>query len=193
MTDTNSPAQKRQQKERALFAYLVAAMRTGDRRAATQLYRLATPRLLAHANRLLRDGDAARDVAQEAWLAILRGLPNLRDAAAFMPWALQIVSRLVARLIKTRQRDRAGMQSWANEVEDTAPASADNLGEDALVRAAITTLSPAHRATVALFYLEELSVAEVAIAMDGPVGTVKTRLMHARARLRAKLERKSDG
>jgi len=44
------------------------------------------------------------------------------------------------------------------------------------------------RAAVALFHFEEMSVAEVAVALDVPVGTVKTRLMHARRKLRAVLE-----
>jgi RNA polymerase sigma-70 factor (ECF subfamily) len=43
------------------------------------------------------------------------------------------------------------------------------------------------QAAVALFYLEEMSVAEVAVALDVPAGTVKTRLMHARRKLRAAL------
>ena len=44
------------------------------------------------------------------------------------------------------------------------------------------------RAAIALFYLEDMSVAEMAVALDVPAGTVKTRLMHARRKLRAALE-----
>jgi RNA polymerase sigma-70 factor (ECF subfamily) len=44
------------------------------------------------------------------------------------------------------------------------------------------------RVALALFYIEELSVAEIAIATDVPPGTVKTRLMHARRKIRAILE-----
>ena len=55
------------------------------------------------------------------------------------------------------------------------------------MRAAIAACRPRRRATVALFYLEDLGVAEVATALDVPVGTVKTRLMHARTKLRALL------
>jgi RNA polymerase sigma-70 factor (ECF subfamily) len=46
------------------------------------------------------------------------------------------------------------------------------------------TLPPEHQAAIALFYLEDMSVAEVAVALDVPAGTVKTRLMHARRKLR---------
>ena len=54
--------------------------------------------------------------------------------------------------------------------------------------AAIAALPPDHGSAVALFYLEEMSVAEVAVALNVPAGTVKTRLMHARRKLRAALE-----
>jgi RNA polymerase sigma-70 factor (ECF subfamily) len=57
---------------------------------------------------------------------------------------------------------------------------------------AIASLPPDQRAAIALFYLEDLSVAEIAAAMDVPAGTVKTRLMHARARLRAALTGEND-
>ncbi len=56
----------------------------------------------------------------------------------------------------------------------------------------MTALSPAHRAAIGLFYLEGLRVAEIAVALDVPPGTVKTRLMHARRQLRAQLGIQGD-
>lgn len=49
-------------------------------------------------------------------------------------------------------------------------------------------LFDAYLAALGLFYLEEMSVAEVAVVLEVPVGTVKTRLMHARRKLREQLE-----
>jgi RNA polymerase sigma-70 factor (ECF subfamily) len=56
------------------------------------------------------------------------------------------------------------------------------------VRRAIRTLPAEQQAAIALFYLEDMSIAEVAVALDVPAGTVKTRLMHARRKLRDALE-----
>ncbi len=174
--------------DKALDAYLVAAIRTGDARAAGMLVRHRSPRLIAHARRLLGDADAAQDMVQEAWLEILRGLGGLRDGAAFLPWALRIVSRRVVREIARRQKHRRIADELAalpdEPIGDEAALSLD-AGK---VVEALKRLSPEQSATVALFYLDELSVAEVAEALDVPVGTVKTRLMHARAKLRAHLE-----
>jgi len=180
-------------REKALEGYLVAAARAGDRRAWGQLVALRGPRLMAHAVRLLGEAEGARDCVQDAWLEIMRGLGGLREDGAFLPWALRIVSRRVARVIRGRQRDRRLAGDYAAEVESSAPEVGPRAVDGARVRAAVAGLSGDQAATVALFYLEDFSVAEVAVALDVPTGTVKTRLMHARARLRVELERKSDG
>lgn len=177
---------------RALDAYLVATARAGDRRAMERLVLHRGDRLMAHAVRLLGDREVARDMVQEAWVEIIRALPRLKDDGAFLPFALRIVSRRVAREIGRRQKGRrleaAVAVEVAAEVGEAGPAASDA----AKVRAAIRALPPDQAATVALFYLEDMSVAEVATATDVPVGTVKTRLMHARRKLRDVLEGDTD-
>jgi RNA polymerase sigma factor (sigma-70 family) len=180
-------------KEKALEAYLVAAARTGDKRALARLVQLRSPRLMAHAVRMLGEREGARDVVQDAWVEIMRGLGGLRDVGAFLPWALRIVSRRVARVIAHRQRDRRLAGEYAAESAADVPEAGPGAVDAARVRAAISRLPPEQGATIALFYLEDMSVAEVAMATDVAVGTVKTRLMHARAKLRRYLEGESDG
>ena len=180
-------------KKQALSAYLVISARAGDRQAVDGLVRLHGPRIQAHATRLLSEADGARDCVQEAWIEIMHGLHGLRDENAFLPWALRIVTRRVAREISKRQRSRSLRDELTVEIATTCP----DKGLDFLaandVRRAIRALSPEQQACVALFYREDLRVAEVAVALDVPVGTVKTRLMHARQKLRAILEGESDG
>ncbi|WP_288924712.1 RNA polymerase sigma factor [uncultured Maritimibacter sp.] len=173
---------------RALEAYLVASARAGDTRALSRLVELRGGRLMAHAVRLLGDREVARDVVQEAWVEILRGLRSLRDDHAFLPWALRIVTRRVAREIRRRQRGRALEAAVASETDLSVDEAGPVASDAAKVRAAIAALPRDQAATVALFYLEDLSVGEVATALDVPVGTVKTRLMHARRKLRDLLE-----
>lgn len=180
------------EKSRALEAYLVASARAGDADAMDRLVRLVHPRLLGHAYRLLGDAERARDVVQVAWLDIIRALPRLREVSAFRAFAMQIVARRVAGVIRTNQRDRKLAADWTLEAETTT----DPLGEIAVdaqrVRNAIAQLPPQHQAAMALFYLDEMSVAEVATALDVPIGTVKTRLMHARDKLRVLLKGEKD-
>ncbi len=175
--------------ERVLDEYLVVAVQAGDRGAFNQLARRWQRRLIAHAWRLTGDGEAARDAVQAAWLEIARGLGRLRDERAFPAWAYRIVSRRCARYVSGRQADRAMAAEIALQPEPPDPAP-DIVAMDEAVRlhVAIRALPPAQRAAVALFHFEEMTVAEVAVALDTPAGTIKTRLMHARRTLRAVLE-----
>ncbi|WP_420860009.1 RNA polymerase sigma factor [Marivivens marinus] len=172
------------QKERALLAYLAAGARIGDRSALDRLCRLLHPVMLAHATRLLQDREGARDAAQSALADVIRALPSLRDPGAVLPFALRITARRVARVIGHRQRDRRLSRDWANEADTDMPPTGPDAADARAVRAALGHLSPDHRATIALFYLHDMTVAEAAAALDVPPGTVKTRLMHARAKLR---------
>jgi len=176
-------------REQLLDEYLVASARVGDRKAFDLLARRWGKKLLAHAWRLTGDVDQAREAAQDGWIEIVRGLDRLRDERAFPAWAYQIVTRRCARQIGRVRRDRTLAAAVAVEpvAGAEAPETADP-GVSARLQAALAALPQGQRAAVGLFYLEELSVAETAVALNVPAGTVKTRLMHARRTLRAVLE-----
>ncbi len=174
----------RAEKLRALMALHVAGARLGRARDLKALIELAGPRLMAHARRLTDDAETARDVVQASWGAIARGLSGLRDDRAFLPWALAIVGRQAARDLKGRLRERAALAELAAAPPEAEP---PDLG------AAIATLPEGQRAVLALVYADGLSLAEAAAALSIPPGTVKSRLMHARDRLRAILTGDANG
>ncbi|MDP2318802.1 MAG: sigma-70 family RNA polymerase sigma factor [Acidobacteriota bacterium] len=179
----------REWKEEALDGFLVAGVRVADRKAFELLVERWDPKLRAHARRLLGDQEQAREAVQDAWVEIVRGLNGLRDDAAFPAWAYRIVSRRCAKVIAGSQRRRQVAQTLAAEPAAAAPV-VDRAEPTDLerLRKAVRELPPEQRAAVALFYFEGLSISETAIAMDIPAGTVKTRLMHARRKLRDTLE-----
>ncbi|MEQ1929884.1 MAG: sigma-70 family RNA polymerase sigma factor [Parvularculaceae bacterium] len=176
-------------RNRLLDEFLVAAANAGDRRAFELLVRRWHNKLVAHASRLLGDTERAKDAAQESWVEIVRGLGKLQDERAFPAWAYRIVSRRCARQIGILRRARALNEAVVAQPE-SLPAESEPTDQSALkrLRAAVGALPQEQRAAVALFYFEDMSVAEVAVALDVPAGTVKTRLMHARRKLRAALE-----
>ncbi|MEO8245063.1 MAG: sigma-70 family RNA polymerase sigma factor [bacterium] len=164
-------------------AVQVAGARLGDRAAWDSLVRRRGPRLYAHARRLTDSAEAAQDVVQDAWIEVMRGLGGLRDDHAFLPWALRIVTRRAARVIRGQVADRRLAREFAVEQVLVPEAAETALPEQALTRA-IGQLPRDQAAALALFYLEDMRVAEVAVALDIPPGTVKTRLMLARLKLR---------
>ncbi len=180
------------QQERVLEEYTVLQAQAGVSGALEKLVELRGPKLLAHAMRLLSRQDDARDAVQEAWIEILRGLRGLREPRAFASWSTRIVTRRCARLISTKVKQREiSKELWAERQIAPETLEHDN-SQASIVRAAIAKLPPAQSATIALFYLEEMSIAEVSVALDIPRGTVKTRLMHARQKLKHALEGEID-
>ena len=182
------------QTRRLLDEYLVVAARAGDRRAFTDLVRRWQRRLAAHGWRLTGDREMALDAVQAAWLEIARGLPRLDDERAFPAWAYRIVSRRCARDIAALRQRRNLASAFAAEPEPE-PHCPDPTAQDEARRlhVAIRTLPPGQRAALALYHFEGLGIGEIAVALDVPAGTVKTRLMHARRTLRAVLEGDSNG
>jgi len=90
-----------------LDEYLAASARAGDRSAFDQLVARWQPKLLVHAYRLAGDKELARDVVQESWSDIVRGLYRLDDPATFPAWAFRIVSRRTADALPTHCRRTA--------------------------------------------------------------------------------------
>lgn len=185
---TQSDATDSARTGRLLDEYLVLSAKAGDRAAFESLARRWRLKLAAHAWRLTGSGELAAEASQSAWVEISRGLRGLQDEAAFPAWAYRIVSRQCARRIAGLQRDRALGRDLAAQPE-APPGTPDAPGAEIdRLRAAIRALPAAQRAAVALYHFEEMSVAETAVALDVPAGTVKTRLMHARRALRTALE-----
>jgi len=172
---------------RVFDEYLVISARAGNAKAFALLARRWEKKLIAHAWRVSGNADAAHDAAQAGWIEITRGLNRLQDERAFPAWAYRIVSRICARQIKDAVRRRRLSEEIAAQPEPEAQ-EVGSRHDCNLLRAAIRALPTGQRAAIALFHFEELSVAEVAVALDVPAGTVKTRLMHARRKLRAALE-----
>ena len=121
---------------------------------------------------------------------ILRGLARLDDVAAFPAWAYRIVTRRCQRSFQRTGREilEFGADESHAGAEPTGRESGEFVAELSNVMDAIAKLPAPQRAALALFHIEELSVAEIAVATDVPPGTVKTRLLHARRKVRALLE-----
>ena len=109
---------------------LVMRCQDGDQDSLVALVGQWQPRLLRHAMRLTREHEAASDIVQEAWVAIVRGIRRLDDAARFAPWAYRIVTNKCADWTRRRHRQRATSVPLAAEPvakESCVDASQDDL------------------------------------------------------------------
>lgn len=174
-------------REQVVDEMLVLAAQAGNAAAFERLAVRWNPRLYRHAYRMTRDAEGAREVVQDAWVSIARGLRRVRDPARFGPWALRITGRRCADWVGRRQRAR-GRTSTLEDAGAIAEPANDRADDLARIRDALRRLDPERRALMAMFYVEGMTVHEIADALGIPPGTVKSRLYHARERLRAVLE-----
>ncbi|WP_262422546.1 RNA polymerase sigma factor [Brevundimonas denitrificans] len=125
---------------------------------------------------------APRDAVQDAWTSIFRGVARLNDPAAFPAWAFGILNR---RCVDRIRGDSRRAEAVVDVDQVSAPSPAETEGLD-LVRA-LAGLDHDHRTAAVLHLCEGLTLAEVAAAVGVPLGTAKSRIFHARRRLKAAL------
>lgn len=152
-------------------------------------------RLIAQAYRRTGQPDGAAEAVQDAWVAIVRGLRSLDDPARFRSWAYRIVDRKAVDWVRKRRKDRersAGLSpdgSVFGPESDSGPQDQQKDKEPVdRLRQAFRRLPDETRSILSMFYVNGLSVHEIAEALTLPEGTVKSRLFHARRKLRALYE-----
>lgn len=133
--------------------------------------------------RILGDEEDARDAWQETWTAIWLALPRLRSSVD--PWPF--IRRAAVRKAIDRLRSRQAERTRTHGVDpDACPAPETRRGEE--IEVDLSGLRHEERVCITLFFWEGCSVREIASTLDVPVGTVKTWMFRARARLRESLE-----
>ena len=166
---------------------LVVMVQAGDRLALDRLARRWWPRLARAAQRIV-GRDAAEDAAQEALLSILHGVGGLRDPDRFAPWAFGILRRRCVDHLRKRPQLHPGQTvTTDNEAAPGAPL------ERLAIAQAMAGLPEDQRFAAHLFFVEGLTLAEIAEAQGVPLGTAKSRLFHARRQLKAVLSQHLDG
>ncbi len=174
---------QRQPSPQALDAYQAALAMDGDRDAFDRLYRRWHPRLLRHAHRLTGHSEDARDVMQEAAMALVKNIHRLRDPDQFGPWAYTIVRNRSASFIQRVVRDRDLKRTAASEAQMEAEQADKGRSDDLL--SLIATLPLADREVLSAYYVDGMAVAEIAACLALAPGTVKSRLHTARTHLKA--------
>lgn len=171
---------------------LVLESQEGDDAAMRTLIARWQPRFVRLAWRLTGEREAARDVVQDAWLAIVRGLKRLDDPARFRAWAYRIVTNKCAdwtRRCVVRRSVAKKLRDWTPQACEDLPREADSVNDAPRMRDALMKLPAEQRAILSLHYLDGMSIREIARTLDLPEGTAKSRLYQARNRLKQTLER----
>lgn len=173
-------------REQLVDQLLVLRSQDGEAEAFDELVRRWQRPLWRHACRLTGQEDAAWDVVQESWAAIIRGIGRLDDPARFRQWAYRIVTNKAADWIHGRKVARSRSEPLPEDHPDAKTGGNVQSNEDAA--ALLRRLPTDQQVILQLRYVEDFDVAEIAEILSVPEGTVKSRLYHAREELRRKLE-----
>jgi RNA polymerase sigma-70 factor (ECF subfamily) len=175
---------------------LLARAGTGDRASFEELTRAYFPRAFGIASVILYDREEALDATQEAFLRAWASVSRFRPGAPFFPWLYRILRNVCLRSIEKRGRGRA---LSIHEEEDRpaiavpdgrrGPAEEAASGElRQLFWEAYRELPPNDREILSLRHFADLPYAQIASVLEIPIGTVMSRLFHARRRLRERLD-----
>lgn len=168
----------------------------GDQDAFRQLWEAHHVAALAAALRLCHQRALAEEITQGAFLLAWRGLTHFQQGRPFRPWLMRILYRHALDVMekqRTYLRPLSLDEALASEVPASShdhleqPDAQARVAEREVVRQALAQLNADQRRVIALRYGADLTEGDIAQVLGWPVGTVKSRLNRARARLRVLL------
>ena len=184
---------------------LVQRVQRGDKTAFDLLVLKYQHKVVKLVTRYLRDPSDAEDVAQEAFIKAYRAIPQFRGDSAFYTWLYRIAINTAKNAIVSRDRSPVDFNLDLQNVEESSsmqlrladaetPESLLQTEEiRATVNQAIEALPEDLRTAIVLRELEGLSYEDIALAMDCPVGTVRSRIFRAREAIDKRLSEVFEG
>jgi len=171
--------------EARLIARIAAAR---DMRAFEQLYRIYHPRLTRFLSNILRRPHLVEEALNDALMVVWRKPEAYNGTSKVSTWIFAIAYRVA---LKARSRNDEPVEDPKAETRASLEAGPEQevsqRQTQEILASAMGQLSPEHRAVVDLTYFHEAGYREIAEILDCPVGTVKTRMHHARRHLKGML------
>jgi len=146
-------------------------------------------RLLYYLRRLIDHEHDATNALQDVWLNAFRNIRSLRESSRLAPWLYTIARRAAMNHFRSQyaRRETQASDEIADETNDV-PDEQLNLENAELVHFGLGRLGLPEREALTLYFLDDLSVGEIAALLEIPEGTVKSRLYKARRDLRRVLK-----
>lgn len=172
--------------EKVFDAYLVLQYQRGDKKALGLLVKRHHYGFCKHAHWYIKDIDGSKDIVQESWKVIMKKLIMLRDPNCFSSWAMKIVTRKSLDHLKKQKKigehlNNHDIGTGAYEKEEENPVLSK-------LKKAIRELPKNQQVVLRLFYTQEYTLMEIADILEISIGTVKSRLYHAREKLKTILK-----
>ena len=166
----------------------------GDESALETLFERCGDRLYAYILGMVKDESSAQDVLQETLIAIWKQAGSYRGEGRMIAWAYGIARNKALRTYRRREN---------LPLDEQVENSAQSIGGDPerqaqlqqrreVLRRGLNALAPQYREVLDLFFLHDMKLKEIAAICKIPLGTVKSRLNHARRELKNTLARQGQ-
>lgn len=165
---------------------IVKCAQQGDDHARTVLVQLYGTPARRVARTILGNLDDAEDAVQDAWLLAIRKIDTLRDHQRFGPWFYRIVANVALHKRQKRAAQPASLETLETLLQPPDDPSPESDYRD-LLPLAMGALSSKDQIVITLHYWGGVAVAQLAALLGVPLGTIKSRLHHARQVLRKEL------
>ncbi len=171
---------------------LVQRVCDGDLSALGTLYDRYRLLVFHTALAITRDRQSAEDILQECFLKLHTYARRIDLSLPLEPWLYRVTVNLAYTWMSRRSRWLTSIENMLDRLVAPARTHTEYHAEmselQAVIQQAIDSLPPNQRLTVILYYLNDLSLKEIAYVLDCPVGTVKSRLHYGREYLKKRLE-----
>ena len=170
---------------------LIISLQAGSLEALGVLYDRHRGLVFRTAIAITGDAEAAADLLQDLFLRLHRFASHIDPSRPLEPWLYRMTTNLSYTWVKRRQRWLRPLEDVADWLagarKDTPAYLAEMTDSWRQVQQAVLSLPLAHRGVVVLYYVNDLSLQEIAEILDIPVGTVKSRLHYGREALKHSL------
>jgi len=180
------------EKEAIACELLVLRCRQGRKEALEEMVRTWERPLFYYIRRLIDDEDEALHVLQQTWVCVLQGLRTLREPRKLPAWLYGIARKTALSHLRARYSERSLFreeQATRDSEDGDVHLSVDRVEE---IHYGLSRISLVQREVLTLFFLQDLSLEEIASVLEIPLGTVKSRLHHAKRALKAVLKQEES-
>lgn len=177
---------------------LIRRVGEGDPEAQEELIRETQQKIYYHCKKMLKNEQDAQDATQDVLIAMLTGIDKLREPAAFWGWVNGITANRCRHLLSAPHKEwqipedgegNSMLDSLEDLDEQYIPDKAlDNEETRRMILGLVDDLPPEQRMGILFYYYDEMSVKQIAQAMDTSEGTVKSRLNYARKAIKRGVE-----
>ncbi len=178
--DMTNPVGKTVSPENAEELVLLRSVATGDRSALTRLYLLYHARLFKFVFRLTRSHTIADELVNDIMLVVWRKAGSFRGDSKVSTWIFGIAYKQTMRRVTRKQLQT----SPATNIDGLARDQDATMELEDWIRQGLHALPAAQQLTIVLVFYLGLSYKETAVITNCPINTVKTRMFHARRKLK---------